>query len=151
MKSCQGILSLEEAMPSIRKEYLRLEAAVSRRGQKKYKMIKEDIDGRRLIKLPFRNEEVKVVVSLGPLGFIEQFPDGIQELDRILKPKGKIAIAIWIKTGKEFKDGVYYHPRDLVIRAFRNRFKIQSLSTLYTDGDRELLGITGLKPKRRKS
>jgi ubiquinone/menaquinone biosynthesis C-methylase UbiE len=138
-------MGLKESMPMILKEYADIEKQVSSRGQKKYRVTKDDVDGRRISRLPFKDGEVKTALALGPLSFVEQFQEGVEELNRILGKNGKIGIAVWTKTGKDFVDGVYYHPLGVVVKVFGRYFKAKRIYTIYLDDERALVGLIGKK------
>ena len=136
-------MSLKDAMTGILQEYKKLEKAAGSRGQRKFRMTRDDVkDAVFLTEYPDRH--FGTVISLGPIGFCKNCQQAVDELDRILRPGGKIAVAAWLKQGRDFKDGQYYFSYREFINALR-RFKLITTRTIYHDGDRELRGFIGKK------
>lgn len=137
-------MSLKRATPGILRDYRKIERKVSKKGDKKYRVVREDVQDKRL-KIDREDESVKVVVCLGPVGFCESFVQGIHELDRILKYGGKIALACWTKMGRDYKDGQYYFPTSQFFKILGRHFRTKEVKELWSDGERTLRAFIGEK------
>ena len=137
-------MSFKDELPEIMKTLKKVEKEVFGRRKNRIKTHINDIaDDKLQLSLP--DKSVTAAVVFGTVCRISDYRQGLAECARVLKKDSVIAITLWAKATRDFKDGQYYFPEARFRDVLNEYFKIEERQVLFEGPERSLILFRGKK------